>query len=639
MSGKTSTPRIEALLSARLFMSPQLVGDHIYFISNLSGRHSLYRMRHGGSVPEPLLPPDIALNDPSHVNGYSFYIFPKLGKIMVMLDSNGNEVYQPVLVPLEGGFPEPAFGSELEGYQVFALKCFADRNLVYLLAASNTESIFKAYRGNLETGKLEFMGESQYGGFIDSVSNDHTRAVLIDAYSGGEHVLYLWRAGEGRELLYGVPPAGRDEQSSPAINTIVASQFTEGDRGLLFSTSLFEDAFGLGYMRLDDPSSVKPVAITGTRHTGTGELANLEHLHGDRYLVEYNIDGASWMYEGTFNEDAHTMTLDTVVCGQGELAGGVKQGHYYDKEGDRFVLSFSTAASPTQIYTVEGKERRVVSHTQERVLGVSPEWLSRGEDASFTSFDGLRVSARLYLPASELGYEGPRPLIYYVHGGPQAQERPNFAWFSMPLIQFFTLNGFAVFVPNARGSSGYGLDYTKRVERDWGGKDLQDHVHAMTEVLPNDPRIDTSRAGVMGRSYGGYMTLSLASRHPGLWKAAVDMFGPYNLLTMIDRIPATWRPLMEYLVGHPEKDHDMLVERSPRTYLHQIAAPLLVLQGANDPRVREQESRELVEELKGLGKQAEIIVFEDEGHDVLKYPNKVRCYNTIVQFFTEHLRP
>ncbi|HET6313752.1 MAG TPA: S9 family peptidase, partial [Chloroflexia bacterium] len=129
MPGKTNTPRIEALLSARLFMSPQIVGEHIYFISNLSGRHSLYRMRQGGSVPEPLLPPDIALNDPSHVNGYSFYVFPRLGKIMVMLDNNGDEVYQPVLVPLEGGFPEPAFGSELEGYQVFALKCFADRNL------------------------------------------------------------------------------------------------------------------------------------------------------------------------------------------------------------------------------------------------------------------------------------------------------------------------------------------------------------------------------------------------------------------------------------------------------------------------------------------------------------------------------
>ena len=135
------------------------------------------------------------------------------------------------------------------------------------------------------------------------------------------------------------------------------------------------------------------------------------------------------------------------------------------------------------------------------------------------------------MPAKELGFTGPRPLIYYVHGGPQGQERPNFAWFSMPLIQFFTLNGFAVFVPNARGSTGYGLSYMKRVDHDWGGQDRLDHVHAM-KLLAQDDRIDTSRAGVMGRSYGGYMTLTLASRNPELWSAAVDMFGPYNLITL-----------------------------------------------------------------------------------------------------------
>ena len=100
-----------------------------------------------------------------------------------------------------------------------------------------------------------------------------------------------------------------------------------------------------------------------------------------------------------------------------------------------------------------------------------------------------------------------------MHGGPQSQERPNFAWFSMPLIQILTLEGFAVFVPNARGSTGYGLSYTKRVDRDWGGQDRLDHVHAMTEVLPRDERVDVSRAGVVGRSYGGYMTLMLAGRH------------------------------------------------------------------------------------------------------------------------------
>ncbi len=98
-----------------------------------------------------------------------------------------------------------------------------------------------------------------------------------------------------------------------------------------------------------------------------------------------------------------------------------------------------------------------------------------GEDASFTSFDDTRVSARLYLPAPALNYTGPRPVVYYIHGGPQGQERPDFAWFSMPLIQFLTLNGFAVFVPNVRGSTGYGLSYTKQVDQDWGGKDRLDH--------------------------------------------------------------------------------------------------------------------------------------------------------------------
>ena len=120
--------------------------------------------------------------------------------------------------------------------------------------------------------------------------------------------------------------------------------------------------------------------------------------------------------------------------------------------------------------------------------------------------------------------------MYYVHGGPQSQERPDFAWFSMPLIQFLTLSGFAVFVPNVRGSTGYGLSYMRMVEHDWAGDDMLDHVHAMTEVLPRDERIDTARAGVVGRSYGGYMTLTLASRYPELWSAAVDMFGPYDLI-------------------------------------------------------------------------------------------------------------
>ncbi|MGH2521486.1 MAG: alpha/beta hydrolase family protein, partial [Anaerolineales bacterium] len=236
-------------------------------------------------------------------------------------------------------------------------------------------------------------------------------------------------------------------------------------------------------------------------------------------------------------------------------------------------------------------------------------------------------------------FSGPRPLIYYVHGGPQGQERPDFAWFSMPLIQFLALNGFAVFVPNVRGSTGYGLSYMKQVDRDWGGQDRWDHVHAMTRVLPDDERIDVKRAGVVGRSYGGYMTLTLASRHPELWAAAVDMFGPYNLADFMNRLPETWKPYFKLAVGDPEKDMDFLMERSPYTHLDHVTCPMLVIQGKNDPRVIERESREVVERLRGQGKAVDYLMFENEGHDVLKFENKVRCYNAITDFFKQHLRP
>lgn len=96
---------------------------------------------------------------------------------------------------------------------------------------------------------------------------------------------------------------------------------------------------------------------------------------------------------------------------------------------------------------------------------------------------------------------------------------------------------------------GYGLSYTKHVDRDWGGKDRLDHVHAMTQVLPKDDRLDVSRAGVVGRSYGGYMTLTLAGKHPELWSAAVDMFGPYDLTTFLERIPPTWKPYYRMVLG------------------------------------------------------------------------------------------
>ena len=635
--------RVESLLSARLFLQPQLVGKRIYFISNLSGKLSLYAMDYGGSVPEPLLPPDIALQNPHLLEGVSFRVFDKLGQVLVMIDQDGDENYQPMTIPVDGGFPEPAFGEHFKDDRVFLIDTDTDTCLLYLVAADTKSSTYRLYQANLATGELVKLVESQYT--VASLCNNrgHDRVVFGEHYTEGDLTLEMWTKESGaRRLLYGVPLDQRTSDQQVPLNDITSAHFIRGEQGLLILTALFDDARGLAYLDFSDPENIQPVPVAGKLHSGEGELVHLQHLADQRYLLEYNIDGCSWIYEGSLDQVKLEFTLTRNLCGLGALKDGVCEAITYDKETDRFAVAFSTATSPTQIYTIEGEKRdMLVQHTRERILGIHQETLSTGEDASFTSFDGRRISARLYMPAAHLGFSGPRPVVFYVHGGPQGQERPDFAWFSMPLIQMLALNGFAVFVPNVRGSTGYGLSFTKQVDRDWGGMDRLDHIHALTEVLPQDSRLDCSRAGVVGRSYGGYMSLMLAGHDAPFWKAAVDMFGPYDLLTFMQRIPETWKPYFRIALGDPDiaAERDFLIERSPRTYLHQLACPLLVIQGKNDPRVVAAESQDLVENLRRQGKQVDFLLFENEGHDVLKYENRVACYNAITDYFKRYLKP
>ena len=631
-----SVPLIETLLSARLCLSPQLVGSRIVFLSDLQGRIGLYTMEKGGSEPQPLIPPEIALQNPALMEGEAFCVLPKLGRILVMIDQDGDENYQPCTIPLDGGLPAPFLGDRFQGQQVHCLRCDAERNVAAFTVEPRTDRNYVSCLVDLESLQVTDFGASPHGNWFAGANEDYTKVALIDSYTMGDTVIFQWEqeAGE-RRRLYGKPLDQREEAEFVPPTAIDSCYFTSGDRGLFFTTSLFDDRYGLGYLDLSVAENVQPVEIVGTRHTGEGELEDLKHVAGSRYLLKFNIDGCSWVYEGVFDEGALRFDVTHVLCGEGVLSNGVLQSLSYEKASGDFCASYSTATSPTQLYTIEGADRTVVQHTRQR-FAVSQHALSSGEDASYTSHDGLRVSARLYLPATELGFSDKRPVIFYIHGGPQGQERPDFSWFSMPLIQLFTMSGFAVFAPNVRGSSGYGLDYMKRVDRDWGGQDRLDHVAAF-EQLRRDERLDMERTGVMGRSYGGYMTLTLVGRHPELWKAGCDMFGPYNLLTFVDRIPETWKTYFHLAIGHPEDDRDLLVERSPSTHLAHQACPLLVIQGANDPRVVEIESRDLVEELRAQGKEVEYLVFEDEGHDVLKFENKVRCFDEIVRFFARHL--
>lgn len=633
--------RVEALLSARLFLRPKISGEEIIFLSNLSGHNSLYKMALGGSVPEPLLPPNIVLQNPHLIGGKSFAVFQDLEKILVMIDQDGDENYLPMIIPMTGGFPEPAFNNFFENTRCHLTYVKADQGRCIILAESRQEGIERTYLCDLRNETVVEIYASPYGGFPSAVSEDFSKIVLVEGYMVGDTVAFLWQKGKGTNLLYGKPLDQRKKGEQVPLTAFGRSFFTS-DNGLVFENAIFQDTYGLAKINFENPEKETEVTFSGLHHTGAGEFEGFDILENGCFILNFNIDGVSWAYEAEYQPETNTMQAVHVLVGEGEVANGVLEALSYDHNSDKFAIAFSTAISPTQIYTIEGEKRdQLMRHTNEYILGIPEKMLSPGEDYAYTTFDGLRVSARMYLPSPSLGFEGKRPLVYYLHGGPQGQERPDFSWFSMPLIQFLTLNGFAVFVPNVRGSTGYGLNFTKHVDRDWGGKDRLDHVYAMENVLPKDDRVDVNRAGVVGRSYGGYMTLTLAGRHPNLWSAAVDMFGPYDLVTFLERIPPTWKPYFNVALGNPENPDDLefLKERSPKTRIENITFPLLVIQGRNDPRVVAEESEDLVQHLQDIGKDVELLLFENEGHGVEKYENKVTCYNAITDFFKKTLHP
>ena len=631
--------RIEHLLSPPLYLAPQPVGDRVIFVSNISGRMSLWAMDGSGSVPQPLLPPDVALFNPRLVQGEVFVALPELGIIVVCIDHSGDENLQPCVIPIDGGEPEPLFGDRFAGQQVSLVELAQDgRGAISVDTRVTAEQ--ETYEIDVASRTVTFLGAGRYGNYPLAHTADRSRYLLVDEYTTGDSTLWLLDKQKGeRRLLYGTPLEQRDPGQPVPLNGFQHGWFVRDDHAVLVTSTLFEDLGGL--VRIDcgsyeDSSSAQPVkvAVTGSPHAGAAELRTVRRLGGNRFVLEYNVDGVSWAYRGVLDLAGNTLRLGEALWGEGDLTDGVVGRFAHDERTDRLTASFSSATRPSQLVTLD--HRGVTMLTRNRVLGVDPALLAAGEDASFESHDGLRVSARIYLPADELGFTGARPLIYYVHGGPQSQERPDYTWFSMPLIQYFTLNGYAVFVPNARGSTGYGVDYTTRVDRDWGGKDRLDHVAAVRR-LTEDPRVDTSRIGLIGRSYGGFMTQTLAGRHPELWRAAVNMFGPYDLIAWLRRLPETWQTAFRLSIGDPDTEADEIIARSPSTYLDNLACPMLVVQGANDPRVVRAESDDLVERLRARGKDIEYLVFEDEGHDFTKLSNQIHCYRTIAGFFGRHL--
>jgi dipeptidyl aminopeptidase/acylaminoacyl peptidase len=196
--------------------------------------------------------------------------------------------------------------------------------------------------------------------------------------------------------------------------------------------------------------------------------------------------------------------------------------------------------------------------------------------------------------------------------------------------------GVAIVVPNIHGSTGYGKSWQTRIHRDWGGIDLAD-LRSVADWMRGQPDFDPERLGVFGGSYGGFACLTCVTRLPEYWCCAVDIFGPSNLVTMLENDPPNWRRWNKLWIGDLETDREKLIERSPITHVENVRCPLLVIQGDNDPRVPREESDQLVERLRALGRPVEYLTFEGEGHGFSRRENQVLVHERTTDFLERHL--
>lgn len=299
------------------------------------------------------------------------------------------------------------------------------------------------------------------------------------------------------------------------------------------------------------------------------------------------------------------------------------------------VFYVNGSRSPSNLYVYNLETNQYKKLTESMTSQIDPENLVDAQNVRYPSFDNLQIPALLYKP-HQIKPGEKAPAIVMVHGGPGGQA--TFGYSST--IQYLVNHGYVVIDVNNRGSSGYGKTFFRADDLRHGADDLDDCVYAK-EYLATLGYVDTSRVAIMGGSYGGYMVLAALTFRPEVFAAGVDMFGISNWIRTLESIPSWWESFREALyveMGNPATDRDYLLSISPLFHADSIRRPLMVLQGANDPRVLQAESDEIVEAAKKNKIPVEYLVFEDEGHGFMKKENNIESLKAIKSFLDRHLK-
>ena len=391
----------------------------------------------------------------------------------------------------------------------------------------------------------------------------------------------------------------------------------------------------------------KSLLVISSVGVNTGRLVKLDLASGDTRVLfedpEADVDGAM-LHPDTrepqivevVKDRAEYHVLDPAVEPDYEAIRALHPGDPSligrDEADATWLVAFTEDAGPVRYYAYD-RASRTGSFLFESRPELSRYELARMEPFAFTSRDGLTVHGYVTFPPGA-GRSG-LPAVLDVHGGPQVRDM----WGWNPEAQWFANRGYMCIQVNYRGSTGYGKAFVNAGDREWGAKMHDDLIDAVGYVVEQG-WADRDRIAIYGGSYGGYAALVGAAFTPDVFRCAVDIVGPSNLQTLLETIPPYWAPMKAQLykrVGNPETDQEFLWSRSPLSRVHDIRIPLLIAQGANDPRVKQAESEQIVAALEEAGIDHEYMLFPDEGHGFAKPENRLKFYAAAERFLAKYL--
>ncbi|WP_300541911.1 S9 family peptidase [Maricaulis sp.] len=537
--------------------------------------------------------------------------FPEDDRVLVTADQGGNELNHIYVRELDGRLADLTPGDNVKAQFI---GWSPDGTDIWIATNERDQAAFDIYEYDTLSYESGYVFENTDALQIGDVSPDGRWLALVrNRTSADSDILLVDLAAEDP-----APQLITEHEGNIAYGVYT---FTPDSRSLVYATDEHGE-FNQAW----------------TYDLASGERAPLIEADWDVSFVTYSPSGR-YRVSG-INADARTEVsiVDTETGGAvdlPELPAGELGSVRFSRDESRIAFMIDSSTSPSNLHVVDLASQDHAQLTNALNPAISEAEMVEAEVVRFESFDGLEIPGILYRPHGASA-DNPVPALVWVHGGPGGQSRIGYS----ATIQHLVNHGYAVYAANNRGSSGYGKTFFHMDDRRHGEEDLRDIV-AAGDWLREQDWVRDDQVGVIGGSYGGYMTAAALTFHPDAFDVGINIFGVTNWVRTLQSIPPWWESFREALydeMGDPATDAERHRAISPLFHAENITKPLLVIQGANDPRVLQVESDELVAAVEANGVPVEYVLFPDEGHGFRRRENRITASEAYVAFLDEYLK-